>query len=175
MDNRDQDDREELRLFTVFRASVLAVAALGTVLSLLLAGTSCARLRGRAKVLCCCTVPRLSLALVLLHHAPMFCLTTFADVTFAEDKYTVAGLINICVSMLALVNALGTTRCGEGFYTAWGEDGSCGPCGPCGESWSGRESGGTNDLELPRNKDEGTGGSLQSDERTVAINYTEMP
>lgn len=165
----DRDD-DDVRLFALFRSSVLAVSILGTALSILLAWASFVRLQGQSKVLCL-TVPRLSLALVLLHHAPMFCLTTFADATFAEENYTVAGLFNICMSMVALVNALGTTRCGERFCATC-EDGGCSGCGGCGESWSGRDSG-SNDIKLA-NKDEERDTAPDWDEKTVAIDYTSM-
>ena len=53
------------------------------------------------------------MSLILLHHVPQFILTMSIDLTFSGDV-TWAGWLNICSSMVALVNTLGITKCGEG-------------------------------------------------------------
>ena len=67
---------------------------------------------------CCCTVPRLSMYQTLLHHIPICILVSLIDLNYMGG-YTIAGVVNIGTSMIAMANALRTTKCGE----------SCGDCG----------------------------------------------
>jgi hypothetical protein len=53
------------------------------------------------------------MSLILLHHVPQFILTMSIDLTFSGGV-TWAGWLNICSSMVVLVNTLGITKCGEG-------------------------------------------------------------
>ena len=76
---------------------------IGSILSLWVITTSLGRTR-RLKSLCCkCTVPRLATSLILMHHVPQFILTTYIDLTLSGD-ITWAGWLNICSSMVALMN-----------------------------------------------------------------------
>lgn len=86
----------------------------GSILSLWVIATSFGRTY-RYKSLCCkCTVPRLAMSLILLHHVPQFILTSYIDLSF-NGEMTWAGWVNIGTSMLALINTLGITKCGEGY------------------------------------------------------------
>ena len=53
------------------------------------------------------------MSLILLHHVPQFILTMSIYLTFSGGV-TWAGWLNICSSVVALVNTLGITKCGEG-------------------------------------------------------------
>mmetsp|Transcript_14417 Transcript_14417/g.31338 ORF Transcript_14417/g.31338 Transcript_14417/m.31338 type:complete len:177 (+) Transcript_14417:197-727(+) len=93
---------------------VLTVCTLGSILSLWAIVTSLGRMY-RYKSLCCkCTVPRLAMSLILLHHVPQFILTAFIDLTFHGDM-SWEGYLNIGSSMVALINTLSITKCGEGY------------------------------------------------------------
>ena len=59
-------------------------------------------------------VPRLSMTLILLHHLPVFFLTSFVDIAF-RGNISWAGWFNIGTSMIALANTLAITKCGETF------------------------------------------------------------
>lgn len=54
------------------------------------------------------------MSLILMHHVPMFVLTTYTDLTFL-GMFSAAGVLNICSSMSALINTLAATKCGEGY------------------------------------------------------------
>ena len=102
-------------LYYIMMNLVMAVAILGSLISLWSLATSLRRKR-RVQSLCfSCTVPRLFMSLVLMHHVPMFVLTTFIDLTLLRSLSAV-GLLNICSSMFALINTLAATKCGEGYH-----------------------------------------------------------
>ena len=99
-------------------AVLLTVSIIGLVLSFWLIAASFERkCRGRMSW-CCCTVPRLSMYQTLLHHIPICILVSLIDLNYMGG-YTIAGVVNIGTSMIAMANALRTTKCGE----------SCGDCG----------------------------------------------
>ena len=54
------------------------------------------------------------MTLILVHHVEIFVLVTYTDVP-CMGGYTRWGIVNICTSMIALINALRSTRCGEGY------------------------------------------------------------
>jgi len=91
---------------------MLLVAIIGAVLGAWTALTSLGRCCRHKSICFNCTLPRLSLFLVPLHHVPVFVLVTFCDFTLFGGV-SAAGALDICTSMVALVNALRTTKCGE--------------------------------------------------------------
>mmetsp|Transcript_20092 Transcript_20092/g.43616 ORF Transcript_20092/g.43616 Transcript_20092/m.43616 type:complete len:207 (+) Transcript_20092:110-730(+) len=87
---------------------VLAFCILSTVLSLWTILTSLGRKCGKNSMCCNCTVPRISLAAIVLEDLPQFILTTWIDFTFSGG-FTPAGVLNICSSMTALINRATTS------------------------------------------------------------------
>ena len=99
--------------FDVQSIILLIISLIGVYLSIWLIMASAER-SCRAQMSCCgCNVPRLSTYLIAIHHVPVCLLTTMIDLTFLGG-YTLAGILNIGTSGVAMVNALRTTKCGEG-------------------------------------------------------------
>ena len=111
---RDDAGVRNHQMFGMMIYAIFFISIIGTILSTWLIGASLER-KCRSKMsLCGSTVPRLSMTLILVHHVPIFVLVTYTDVP-CMGGYTRWGIVNICTSMIALINALRSTRCGEGY------------------------------------------------------------
>ena len=99
--------------FDVQAIILLIVSLIGVYLSIWLIMASAER-SCRAEMSCCgCNVPRLSTYLIAIHHVLICLLTTMIDLTFLGG-YSLAGILNIGTSGVAMANGLRTTKCGEG-------------------------------------------------------------
>ncbi|KAL7548263.1 hypothetical protein ACHAWF_011552 [Thalassiosira exigua] len=92
---------------------ILAFSIIGSLLSIWSIATSVGRLNQYKSLCCRCTMPRLAITLILLHHLPIFMLTSLIDLGYKKDV-SLEGWFNILSSMVALANGLGATKCGEG-------------------------------------------------------------
>ena len=144
--------RHRYSSFNTMMYVVLFISILGSILSTWVIATSLGRIR-RYKSLCCkCTVPKLAVTLIAVHHVPQFILTTYIDLTFS-GYMTWMGCFNIFSSLVAMVNALVITEHGERLCT---DEILCG--GLC-----------INDLEIGKEGDEEVGGDyeeMSSDTKT---------
>lgn len=98
------------RVDNIQALALFAVSLVGFILSSWVIIASCGRKYGTHEHLCC-NVPRLSMYLILLHHIPVCFLVSVIDVGSLGG--TIAGLLNICSTLLALSNSVYTTKCGE--------------------------------------------------------------
>ena len=110
--NQEETAVRQHRRFEHNATVLLTVSIIGTILSFWLIAASLER-KCRGSMSCCsCTVPRLSMYQIILHHIPICILVSLIDLNYMGG-YTIAGVVNVSTSMLALANSLRTTKCGE--------------------------------------------------------------
>lgn len=80
----------------------LGICVLSTIFSLLAVATALGRKCGKNSVCCNCSIPRITLAAMILEDLPQFVLTTYIDTTFSGGL-TPAGMLNISSSLNAFV------------------------------------------------------------------------
>lgn len=100
--------------FVALAPIIVIVSILGSIISLWSIATSLGRLYTYKSLCCRCTMPRLTMGLILPHHMPIFVMTLYCDLTFRGDISS-TGYFNIGSSMVALINTLSVTNCAEGF------------------------------------------------------------
>ena len=97
--------------FDICASLLLTVSIVGIILSCWMIFASLERKYRGTMRFCGCTVPDLSMFLVVLHHIPIIILTTIIDTEFLGD-FSLFGVLNIGSSMFAMAISAHTTRCG---------------------------------------------------------------
>lgn len=148
------------------------VAIFGSILSIWLIATTIARAR-RYRSLCCkCTVPRLSMYLVLFHHIPVCLLTAYLELEF-RGEMSIVGCVNIVTTLVAFMNAFVTTKWFErcfGGYCCRKVDAKIGQCGDGYEAEMITKCGAENKLCT----DAATVGSSDNSDDSIVTEYKEM-
>ena len=103
--------RELPTKFDMCASLLLTASIIGIILSCWMIGASLERKYRGTMRFYGCTVPNLSMYLVVLHHIPIIILTPIIDTAFLGG-FSVYGMFNIGSSLFAMAISLHTTRCG---------------------------------------------------------------